>query len=180
MIWSLCSEWNETRLPREGFFFVKSIHCLYKNTRSIKFLRRTGSAKSSSLIRGRRGSCFITIALKRPAVFPFFLPDDIKMSASLIAQLGERLFKINPQSFSLSSFFTFFPAQSFSTPVKVTDFGIVQMSDSQLDLAFDGVTGSLPYLAPEQLTDTHADPRTDLYALGVVLYELLAQRLPFE
>ena len=64
--------------------------------------------------------------------------------------------------------------------VKVSDFGIVKTTDSEINYALSGFAGSLGYLAPEQLSEGHTDPRSDLYSLGVVLYELLSGRLPFQ
>jgi serine/threonine-protein kinase len=65
--------------------------------------------------------------------------------------------------------------------VMVTDFGIakaVQESDS--DLTATGTTlGTVKYLAPEQVEGEPVDPRTDVYALGVILYELVCGRPPF-
>ncbi|PVX85913.1 AAA family ATPase [Paraburkholderia unamae] len=52
--------------------------------------------------------------------------------------------------------------------------------------SFDGdhaiATGALPYLAPERIrgTSVHADPRSDLYALGILLYQLLSGQLPYD
>jgi serine/threonine protein kinase len=66
-----------------------------------------------------------------------------------------------------------------SGEVKIADFGIA------LDRTGDGLTrpgtalGSPPYVAPEQLLGERADARSDLFALGVVLYELLAGAPPF-
>jgi serine/threonine-protein kinase len=63
--------------------------------------------------------------------------------------------------------------------VKIADFGIA------LDATSDGLTrpgttiGSPPYVAPEQLLGERVDARGDLFALGVVLYELLAGKPPF-
>ncbi|HYF12250.1 MAG TPA: Stk1 family PASTA domain-containing Ser/Thr kinase [Actinomycetota bacterium] len=63
--------------------------------------------------------------------------------------------------------------------VKVADFGLARAyADAQITEA-GTVTGTVQYLSPEQLQGEPADPRTDLYALGVVAYELLTGRLPF-
>ncbi len=63
--------------------------------------------------------------------------------------------------------------------VKVADFGLARaFADAQITEA-GNVIGTVQYLAPEQLHGEPADPRTDLYALGVVAFELLTGRLPF-
>ena len=63
--------------------------------------------------------------------------------------------------------------------VKVADFGLARaFADAQITEA-GHVTGTVQYLAPEQLLGEPADPRTDLYALGVVAFELLTGRLPY-
>ena len=63
--------------------------------------------------------------------------------------------------------------------VKVTDFGIAKLLDGS-DLTQPGtVVGTAKYLAPEQLTGNPLDGRADVYALGVVLYEMLAGVAPF-
>jgi beta-lactam-binding protein with PASTA domain len=63
--------------------------------------------------------------------------------------------------------------------VKVADFGLARAyADAQITEA-GSVTGTVQYLAPEQLQGEPADPRTDLYALGIVAFELLTGRLPF-
>jgi serine/threonine-protein kinase len=62
---------------------------------------------------------------------------------------------------------------------KVTDFGLARAyADSRATQA-GRVTGTVQYLAPEQLQGEPADPRTDLYSLGVVAFELLTGRVPF-
>ena len=64
--------------------------------------------------------------------------------------------------------------------VMVTDFGIAKVAVDQ-DLTQAGtMIGTAKYLAPEQVRGEPVDPRTDVYALGVVLYECLCGRPPFE
>jgi len=64
--------------------------------------------------------------------------------------------------------------------VRVMDFGIAIPARATLaDTVFDGLSGTLGYLAPEQLVGARGDARSDLYAVGVILYELLAGRRPF-
>ena len=62
--------------------------------------------------------------------------------------------------------------------VKVTDFGIAKADDSQMTEA-GSILGTAQYLAPEQAKGEPVDERTDLYSVGVVLYEMLTGGLPF-
>jgi serine/threonine-protein kinase len=63
---------------------------------------------------------------------------------------------------------------------KVTDFGIAKMLDVPALTAATALLGTPHYLAPEVATGAGITPATDVYALGVVLYEMLAGRRPFE
>ena len=63
--------------------------------------------------------------------------------------------------------------------VKVTDFGIAQVCDA-VRTRTGIVMGSPLYMSPEQLSGERLDGRSDLYSLGVVLYQLLTGRLPHE
>ena len=76
--------------------------------------------------------------------------------------------------------------------VKLLDFGLAKLRDGEyedsaekptksLHLTDQGtVLGTLPYMAPEQVEGREADARTDIFALGVVLYEMTTGRAPFQ
>jgi serine/threonine-protein kinase len=68
---------------------------------------------------------------------------------------------------------------SDSGSVKVTDFGIARAVDAETVTQTAAVFGTAAYMAPEQARSEDVDRRTDVYALGCVLYELLAGRAPF-
>ena len=63
--------------------------------------------------------------------------------------------------------------------VKVADFGIACLQNNSQTLTQDAL-GSVHYISPEQARGEHIDARSDIYSAGVVLYEMLTGRLPFE
>jgi serine/threonine protein kinase len=65
--------------------------------------------------------------------------------------------------------------------VKVADFGIAKMAGQNTELTVTGsVMGSPQYLSPEQIRGDELDGRSDIFSLGVLLYELLSRKRPFE
>lgn len=64
--------------------------------------------------------------------------------------------------------------------VKVADFGIAHFTNSDNTYCKGEAIGSVHYVSPEQAKGSFVDNRTDLYSLGVVMYEMITGRLPFE
>ena len=64
--------------------------------------------------------------------------------------------------------------------VKVADFGIAHFAEQESTYSKGEAIGSVHYVSPEQAKGSHVDNRTDLYSLGVVMYEMITGRLPFE
>src|SRR5215216_5144659 len=62
----------------------------------------------------------------------------------------------------------------------VTDFGLVRVVDAASQTVSGLISGTPAYMSPEQARGDQIDHRTDIYSLGVVLYEMLAGRVPFE
>jgi serine/threonine protein kinase len=64
--------------------------------------------------------------------------------------------------------------------VKVTDFGIARAVSSSTITNTGNVIGSVHYFSPEQARGGYTDEKSDIYSLGVVMYEMVTGRLPFE
>ena len=62
----------------------------------------------------------------------------------------------------------------------LADFGIAQIVGGTRHTASGALMGTLNYIAPEQGLEGHSDARSDLYSLGIVFYEMLTQRTPFD
>jgi len=64
--------------------------------------------------------------------------------------------------------------------VKVADFGIARLASSSQNTMTQEALGSVHYISPEQARGSRIDARSDIYSAGVVLYEMLTGRLPYE
>lgn len=69
---------------------------------------------------------------------------------------------------------------SSASQVKLLDFGIAKAESTPKMTATGGVVGTLQYLSPEQLKGGTADARSDIWALGILLYEMVTGQVPFE
>ena len=64
--------------------------------------------------------------------------------------------------------------------IKVTDFGIARFSRGETRTMTEAAIGSVHYISPEQARGETTDDKADIYSVGVVLYEMITGRLPFE
>lgn len=64
--------------------------------------------------------------------------------------------------------------------IKVTDFGIARFSDKATRTMTEQAIGSVHYIAPEQARGDVTDGKTDIYSVGVMMYEMLTGKLPFD
>lgn len=67
-----------------------------------------------------------------------------------------------------------------SGQIKVTDFGIARFARSEVRTITDRAIGSVHYISPEQAMGENTDEKSDIYSVGVMLYEMLTGQLPFE
>lgn len=63
--------------------------------------------------------------------------------------------------------------------IKVTDFGIAKLPNAETVTMTDKAIGTVYYISPEQASGKKIDPRSDIYSLGVVMYEMATGKLPF-
>src|SRR2546429_1618155 len=64
--------------------------------------------------------------------------------------------------------------------VKVADFGLARAVEASTDEGGEHLLATVAYVAPELVTDGRADPRTDVYSAGIVLFEMLTGRVPYD
>jgi len=99
--------------------------------------------------------------------------------ADLVAQVADGLdlaqrFKITHRDIKPANIMV-----SAEWRAKVTDFGVAHVASSSMTQTGSAL-GSPKYMSPEAVTGQPVDPRSDIFSLGVVLYEMLVRRTPFE
>ena len=75
------------------------------------------------------------------------------------------------------------PSNMIRTPsgvVKLLDFGIARLAMDRKLTATGGVLGSIHYMSPEQIQAVEVDARSDIYAVGICLYEMVTRKKPFD
>ncbi|MFA5833606.1 MAG: protein kinase [Bacteroidota bacterium] len=112
---------------------------------------------------------------QRMALTPLSLDEIIDVTINIIAALKEAHNKgivhrdIKPDNIMITN----------QHQVKVMDFGLAKLKDSIFKTRKSVRVGTLAYLAPEQILGKEINSQTDIFALGVVLYEMTTRRLPF-
>lgn len=105
-------------------------------------------------------------------------PIEITEAVAIATQLGEALAEAHAKGIIHRDVK---PANVMLTPsggVKLVDFGIAKLM-SEEDSARSGVAGTIAYMSPEQTQEAPLDARTDVWSLGVVLFEMLTGARPF-
>jgi eukaryotic-like serine/threonine-protein kinase len=74
------------------------------------------------------------------------------------------------------------PEREGEPPIRavVTDFGLAKLLEGGIETQTNTVLGTLPYMSPEQCRGRDIDGRSDIYSLGILLYQLVTGRLPFD
>ena len=72
------------------------------------------------------------------------------------------------------------PGNLQDSVVKVADFGLARAVEASTDGGTGQLMATVAYVAPELVTDGHSDARTDVYSAGIVLFEMLTGRVPFD
>jgi len=109
-------------------------------------------------------------------------PEAIEQQAALrlTLQMAEALAYAHKQGVIHRDFKPANVLLSSNGDVKITDFGIAKLAQSSLHTQLNTVMGTPSHMSPEQANGDDTDQRTDIYALGIILYQLLCAELPFK
>jgi len=106
-------------------------------------------------------------------------PPEPEVAASLAAQIAEALGAAHERGLVHRDIKTQNVLLTAAEDVKVADFGIARAASAATISQTSIVLGTASYMAPEQALGEPATPKSDLYSLGVVLYEMLTGKLPY-
>ncbi|HEV3322032.1 MAG TPA: protein kinase [Solirubrobacteraceae bacterium] len=105
---------------------------------------------------------------------------DVEQAASIIEQACEGLYYAHRHGVVHRDVKPGNLLRSLEGEIKLADFGIAKATEQSSITQVGSVLGTAAYLAPEQARGEEAGPPADLYALGVVAYQLISGRLPYE
>jgi eukaryotic-like serine/threonine-protein kinase len=132
----------------------------------------------------RDGTCFIVMeylpggTLKRRIISEGALP--ARTAAAVALQIAEALQAAHEHGIIHSDIKPHNILITDSGHVKVADFGIARAAETTTISDHGDILGTAHYISPEQAMGEPVSPASDLYSLGVVLYEMLTGRVPFE
>jgi serine/threonine-protein kinase len=104
----------------------------------------------------------------------------ISKTVELVTQMAEALAYAHKRGVVHRDFKPANVILSVEGVAKITDFGLAKIAQSSVHTQVGSFLGSPAYMSPEQAQGKVADASSDIYALGVVLYEMLSGRLPFK
>jgi serine/threonine-protein kinase len=135
-------------------------------------------------VRGTTLRALITEQEKLPAEIASIIALEVAMGLDHAHEFGVIHRDVKPENVLIAAPPTGPSSERASKPdealVKITDFGIAKLLDAQGVTSTGQVLGSPAHMAPEQIEGGDVDARSDVFGLGVLLYEAMVGRLPFD
>jgi eukaryotic-like serine/threonine-protein kinase len=151
--------------------------------RALARLSHPGIVQVFDLVQGPSGS-FMAMELVRGGSLDDKLVEGTPMSVGEVARLGAALARALEHAHASGVIHRDFKPQNVliteTGDPKVTDFGLAKMQEGPKLTQAGAMMGSPAYMSPEQATGGATDGKTDVYSLGVTLFQMAAGRLPFE